>query len=229
MLFVPPSIPFMVPEAEAQDNSTGSGSNNDTTPPPQNHDVVASHGSWVNTDIDDIFTPNPLTINVGDTVTWIWDSSHPHNYIRVWGSFVPGTPDHIGNNYAPYTHTFNQVGLYEYTDWGKGWCQNLSTAFTDPTRCPNGTIIVVDPTPTGDTTPPVVTVPSNISVSTPSSSGITSTFTASASDNVSGSLSTSCNPLSGSLFPIGTTTVTCYAIDGAGNLGSDTRTAGSGN
>jgi len=79
---------------------------------------------------------------------------------------------------------------------------------------------VVDPTPTGDTTPPVVTVPSNISVSTPSSSGITSTFTASASDNVSGSLSTSCNPLSGSLFPIGTTTVTCTAIDNSGNLGN---------
>ena len=33
MLFVPPSMPFMVPEAEAQNNSTASDPNYDTTPP----------------------------------------------------------------------------------------------------------------------------------------------------------------------------------------------------
>jgi hypothetical protein len=71
-----------------------------------------------------------------------------------------------------------------------------------------------------DTTPPVVTVPGDITVNSGSSAGTTVTYSASANDNVDGPLTPSCNPSSGSTFPIGSTTVTCTATDSHGNTGS---------
>jgi HYR domain len=74
-----------------------------------------------------------------------------------------------------------------------------------------------------DTTPPVVTVPAPITIDA-AGSGAVVTYTASASDNVSGSLTPTCTPASGSTFPVGTTTVDCNATDGAGNTGSNSFT-----
>ncbi len=71
-----------------------------------------------------------------------------------------------------------------------------------------------------DTTPPVVTVPANITVNSTSASGVAVTFTASATDNLDGSLTPTCSPTSGSTFPVGTTTVTCHATDSHGNTGT---------
>jgi hypothetical protein len=71
-----------------------------------------------------------------------------------------------------------------------------------------------------DTTPPVVTVPADVTVNANSVSGATVTYTASATDNVDGPLTPSCNPASGSTFPIGTTTVRCSATDAHGNTGT---------
>jgi hypothetical protein len=64
-----------------------------------------------------------------------------------------------------------------------------------------------------DTTAPVITVPSDISVSSPDPAGAAVTYTASASDNIDGAIAPSCTPASGAVFPIGTTTVTCTAKD----------------
>ncbi len=66
-----------------------------------------------------------------------------------------------------------------------------------------------------DVTPPVVTPPASIIVSV---NGVTSaavSFSATSSDGIP-----TCTPASGSAFPLGTTTVTCSATDGAGNTGS---------
>jgi hypothetical protein len=71
-----------------------------------------------------------------------------------------------------------------------------------------------------DTTPPVVTVPADISDTTTSPSGKAETFTASASDSVDGPITPTCSPASGSVFPVGSTTVTCTATDAHGNTGS---------
>jgi hypothetical protein len=69
-----------------------------------------------------------------------------------------------------------------------------------------------------DTTPPVVTVPGNITVEATSPSGAVVTFSATATDIVDGSLTPSCTPhKSGDTFPFGTTTVTCSATDSHGN------------
>ncbi|MGW4996469.1 HYR domain-containing protein [Streptomyces hydrogenans] len=52
--------------------------------------------------------------------------------------------------------------------------------------------------------------------------GTTLTYTATAEDAKDGPLTPSCSPASGSLFPVGSTTVTCTATDAAGNTGTDT-------
>jgi hypothetical protein len=72
-----------------------------------------------------------------------------------------------------------------------------------------------------DTTPPVVSVPGNMTVTLAGPGGAAVSFNASASDLVAGSVSTTCSPQSGSTFPLGVTLVTCTASDGNGNTGSN--------
>ncbi len=72
-----------------------------------------------------------------------------------------------------------------------------------------------------DTTPPVVTPPSDIMAEATGPSGAAVIYTnASALDIVDGLLATSCDPASGSTFGPGATTVTCSATDSAGNTGT---------
>ncbi|MEU0103123.1 VWA domain-containing protein [Streptomyces sp. NPDC006267] len=52
--------------------------------------------------------------------------------------------------------------------------------------------------------------------------GVSIDYTATATDPQDGALPVTCTPPSGSLFPVGTTTVTCSATDSAGNTGADT-------
>lgn len=68
-----------------------------------------------------------------------------------------------------------------------------------------------------DTTPPVITVPANITTGSTTPSGAVVTFTTSATDIVDGNVTTTSSPESGSLFPLGTTIVTTTATDAAGN------------
>jgi uncharacterized repeat protein (TIGR01451 family) len=68
-----------------------------------------------------------------------------------------------------------------------------------------------------DTTPPLIATPGTITQTASSVNGAAVSFTASASDMVSGSLTPVCAPASGSVFPVGTNTVTCSAQDAAGN------------
>jgi hypothetical protein len=53
-----------------------------------------------------------------------------------------------------------------------------------------------------------------------SSAGATAEFTITATDNVDGEIAADCAPPSGSVFPLGDTTVNCSATDAAGNTGS---------
>jgi hypothetical protein len=71
-----------------------------------------------------------------------------------------------------------------------------------------------------DHTAPVVTVPADVTISATSPAGASRSFTATATDNVDGSVPASCTPASDSVFPFGPTTVTCTAKDAAGNTGS---------
>ena len=76
-----------------------------------------------------------------------------------------------------------------------------------------------------DVTLPIITVPDNISSSSISESGMVITYTnTTATDNVAVTTGPTCDPTSGSTFPIGTTTVTCTASDAAGNTTTETFT-----
>jgi hypothetical protein len=68
-----------------------------------------------------------------------------------------------------------------------------------------------------DATPPVVTVPADLTVMASTKDGALVSFTASATDDVDGALAPTCVPASGSLFAPGSTVVQCSATDAAGN------------
>ncbi len=71
---------------------------------------------------------------------------------------------------------------------------------------------------------PAITLPASITVDATSSSGSVVTFTATATDPEDGALTPACSPVSGSSFPVGTTTVTCTAVDARGERASGTFT-----
>jgi hypothetical protein len=71
-----------------------------------------------------------------------------------------------------------------------------------------------------DATPPVVTVPADLTATASTKDGALVSFTASATDDVDGALTPTCVPASGSLFAPGSTVVQCSATDAAGNAGT---------
>lgn len=71
-----------------------------------------------------------------------------------------------------------------------------------------------------DSQPPVLSLPANLTAECTGSGGATVTFTATATDACDGALSVTCNPSSGSSFPVGTTTVACSAADTVPNSAS---------
>jgi X-Pro dipeptidyl-peptidase len=71
--------------------------------------------------------------------------------------------------------------------------------------------------------PALAGMPDDIAVETTSGEGLAVSFpTPTATDNEDPSPAVTCTPASGSLFPVGTTTVTCTARDAHGNTSSDT-------
>ena len=95
------------------------------------------------------------------------------------------------------------------------------------------------PPPQEDTTPPILTVPEDMVVEATSEQGAEVTYTVTAQDNVDGNatleedgttvtqddvggnITMSCDPPSGSVFPVGDTEVECSATDEAGNTGTE--------
>jgi hypothetical protein len=71
-----------------------------------------------------------------------------------------------------------------------------------------------------DSTPPALSLPSDITAEATSSAGAVVAFTATASDANPTSPAVTCSPASDSTFPLGTTTVNCSATDAAGNTGN---------
>ena len=81
--------------------------------------------------------------------------------------------------------------------------------------------LAVEEPPPPDTVPPVIAQPSDVVAAAVDASGAVVAYAApGASDNVDGAVAVACAPASGSLFPLGTTPVTCSAADAAGNWAS---------
>jgi uncharacterized repeat protein (TIGR01451 family) len=75
-----------------------------------------------------------------------------------------------------------------------------------------------------DSTPPVLTVPADVTVPATDGTGAVVDFTVTATDDTDPSPQVVCTPSSGATYPLGTTTVTCTATDDAGNVATDTFT-----
>jgi hypothetical protein len=73
-----------------------------------------------------------------------------------------------------------------------------------------------------DTTPPAISAHGAVNDTTDSPSGKPVSYDAPTATDLGQSVNVSCLPLSGSSFPVGTTTVTCTANDGRGNSGQTT-------
>ena len=75
---------------------------------------------------------------------------------------------------------------------------------------------------TVDATPPVITVPADVVAEANGGNGASVTYRVSASDQGAALLpaSINCDPPSGSLIPIGSTTISCTAADALGNIGT---------
>ena len=70
-----------------------------------------------------------------------------------------------------------------------------------------------------DTSPPTFKVPHSILKQADTLEGSSITYNANASDSVDGNTISTCNPPSGSIFPLGVNQVTCTATDKSGNSG----------
>jgi len=75
-----------------------------------------------------------------------------------------------------------------------------------------------------DTAPPVLTVPSSLTIDATSPAGAAATYTASATDALDTAPVVTCVPASGDVLPIGISTVSCTATDAAGNHASSSFT-----
>ena len=81
------------------------------------------------------------------------------------------------------------------------------------------------PSRTDDAPAPAVTTSGDVTVAASSSAGAAATFTATAKDSVDGTRPVNCTPASGSVFPVGKTTVTCWAFNKRGKIGRATLTS----
>jgi hypothetical protein len=82
----------------------------------------------------------------------------------------------------------------------------------------NYEVTVLEAPSAEDTTPPVLTLPDDIITTATSNSQAVVNYTATAEDDFDGTVDVTCDPASGSSFPVGTTTVECSASDVAGNV-----------
>jgi len=76
-----------------------------------------------------------------------------------------------------------------------------------------GTINIID------NIPPVITVPKDSTLEATSINGRNVTYDVVAADQIDGIINANCNRISGSMFPIGSTSIICQATDKNGNKG----------
>jgi hypothetical protein len=144
------------------------------------------------------------------------------------GNPLPGTTVTFNviagpNSGTTGTGTTNAQGQASFTYTGSGGTgtDQIQASFVDATNQTQfSNIVTEDWTSSGDTTPPVVHVPADITAEATGPSGAVVTFTVTATDNVDGTDPVTCDHNSGDTFPLGTTTVHCSATDAAGNTGT---------
>ncbi|MEO8077808.1 MAG: calcium-binding EGF-like domain-containing protein [Acidobacteriota bacterium] len=88
----------------------------------------------------------------------------------------------------------------------------------DANECPNGDCTARLPLGFETALPPVITTSGDMTVAAASAKGAVAKFTASAKEKIDGDRTVTCQPASGSTFPVGKTTVGCWAVSSLGKL-----------
>ena len=165
-------------------------------------------------DTDSCFIPNPVTISVGETVTWENTDTAAHTVTSGGGDDAP-SPDGVFDsslmmaNGPSFSYTFEEAGTYDYHCMVHPWMQGI-------------VIVGGSASEPADTVPPQVLVPDDIVLQTEiQNDEFLITFNPQAIDNIDELITPTCNPASGSVFAIGTTEVVCTATDSSGNTGSN--------
>jgi uncharacterized repeat protein (TIGR01451 family) len=129
-----------------------------------------------------------------------------------------------GGSVTPGTVATGADGIARLSRWTLGATAGANSIVAKVTGLQAATFSATasQPAPPADTQAPSVTAPANITVNGTSTSGVTVSYTTPTATDNSGSASVICRPASGSVFPVGTTSVTCTATDAAGNSASAT-------
>ena len=160
---------------------------------------------------NECFIPYQVSINVGDTVTWVNDDTAAHTATR--GTPVDGPSGVFDSSFvmtgSSFSFTFNEAGTYEYFCMVHPWMAGIVIVGETAPPPPPPTIV--------DDVPPLIIIPEDIIVEATASYGAAVTFSVKGIDNIDGILSPQCDMPSGSTFPIGETKVTCFLTDSSGN------------
>ena len=143
-----------------------------------------------------ITAPPAVTAEATSAAGAIVDPGHAIATDDIGPVTITRTP--TGNQFALGTTTIT----WRATDGGGNFAQATQT------------VTVVD------TTRPMLSLPDNITIDATSPQGAIVIYPASATDSVDGIVPVICSNASGTVVPIGTTTVSCTATDAAGNTAS---------
>jgi hypothetical protein len=140
---------------------------------------------------------------------------------------ITGSVASCTNNVTEISYTLDG-GAPQVVCAGCGTNPNFGFAINLPDECGDHTLTVTATDATGgtssvttvlhhDQTRPEITCPAQVVVGCAGTNGAVATFTVTATDNCPAPVNVLCTPPSGSLFPVGDTTVNCIAVDACGN------------
>jgi len=101
------------PNSEVDEGDNPPENNNpDNDLPESNSGPTSEIGVTHNVEIKSfVFSPSPLTINIGDTVIWTNEDSTPHTVTSDSGSELDSVTFREGETYS---HTFDEAGTFDY-------------------------------------------------------------------------------------------------------------------
>jgi len=158
------------------------------------------------------YDPYRITVEKYSTVTW-------YNADEIIHTVTSGTPVNgpdgafDSGTFATrdsYSYKFDRAGTYNYFCMVHPWMLGQVVVTGDG----------VDKSLTYDTTPPKILKPTDITAVAENQNGARVSYEVLAIDETNQIVRPSCSPSSGSLFGVGTTRVTCNAMDSSGNRAS---------
>jgi hypothetical protein len=156
--------------------------------------------------------PNAMTVECGSpaTVTDLVDESAGTPFVLFWS--LNGIVVQTNLVAASQSEIITNISWVAELPLGTNLVEAMLADSVSNTAYSSTIVTVVD------TTPPTLVCPTNITVDFTDLTGARVFFTVTATDICSGTLPVNCTPPSGSIFPIGTNTVTCTATDISRNI-----------